>query len=207
MSSLVLSPTRCPASVADSGCKFSAANLRRMRVALALQCLFFLCATPIFACECGAPGHASKYVKNASVVFVGRVAFTNDDGTGTFRQKTLIGFEVQEAYKGVPSGVHDVWIDPGSCTTCYAEYRVGHRYLVFGYGGAVMPTDSAAMSTSEQCRSKPLPPQIDREHLPTIYEAPECAGTREITPETEHAVTRELRYLAKFRAKMQKKKT
>jgi hypothetical protein len=171
---------------------------------VAISFAVITCGASSFACECGPPGHASKYVKYASVVFVGKVAYTNDDGSGKFAQKTLVHFEVEEAYKGLQSGARDVWVNPGSCTSCYAEYQVGQRYLVFGYGGAQLPRDTAAMSASEQCKSKPLPPQIDPEHLPTVYGAPECSGTREITPETEHSVAPELRYLKKFRARQEK---
>jgi hypothetical protein len=58
---------------------------------------------------------------------------------GKFIQKTLVHFEVEEAFKGLGPEMHDVWVDPGSFTSCYAEYHVGERYLVFAYGGAVLP--------------------------------------------------------------------
>jgi len=175
------------------------ANRISQRFAVAL-CL----PVAVVACECGPPGHASKYVKYASVVFVGKVVYTNDDGSGQFTQRTLVHFEVEEAYKGLASGVRDVWIDPGSCTSCYAGYQVGQRYLVFGYGGGQLPRDTAAMSTSGSCKSKPLPHEIDPDHLPIVYGAPECSGTREITPETEHSVTPELRYLRKLRVRLER---
>jgi hypothetical protein len=166
---------------------------------LGVVLLPLVCCAALFGCECGPPGHASKYVKHASIVFVGKVLFTDDDGSGTFAQKTLVHFEVEEAYKGLERSVRDVWIDPGSCTTCYAEYAVGRRYLIFGYGGEQLPPDTHAMSASHQCKSKPLPSQIDLKNLPTVYAAPECSGTREITAETERSIAHELRYLKKFR--------
>jgi hypothetical protein len=159
------------------------------------------CCIPFFGCECGPPGHASRYLKGASTVFVGRVVFTNDDGSGQFTQKTLVHFEVEEAYKGVEADVHDVWIDPGSFTSCYAEYRVAERYLVFAYGGAFLPRDSPAMSVAQgESKAKHLPPGIDSKNPPKVYVAPECSGTRPITPETKRAVSRELEYLRKFKA-------
>ncbi len=168
--------------------------------------VFFLAyCIPFFGCECGPPGHASKYLKGASVVFLGRVAFTDDNGSGTFVQKTLVHFEVEEAYKGIEPHVHDVWIDPGSLTSCYAEYGLGKRYLVFAYGGAFLPKDSPAMSVvSGQSKPKPLPPGIDPNSPPRVYAAPECSGTRQITPETEHGVSRELEYLRKFKVRMER---
>ena len=79
-------------------------------------------------------------------MFVGKVDFTDDDGSGTFLQKTSVRFEVEESFKGLASDMRYVWIDPGSFTSCYAEYHIGKRYLVFAYGGGVMPPDTATMS-------------------------------------------------------------
>jgi hypothetical protein len=181
-------------------------NLQVMkRVLLVILCLYFSCNGSSFGCECGPPGHASAYVKEASLVFVGKVVFTDDDGSGQFIQHTLVHFEVAESFKGLKPEVHDVWIDPGSCTSCYAEYKVGERYLVFAYGGFLLPKDTAAMSTAnDQCRSKPLPAGIDPKSPPRIYLAPECSGTRQIVPGTESAVTREVTWLRNYRKKMEK---
>ena len=61
--------------------------------------------------ECGPPGPASRYIKDASIAFVGKVVFTDDDGSGKFIQKTLVHFEVEEAFKGLGPEMHDVWVD------------------------------------------------------------------------------------------------
>ena len=50
-------------------------------------------------------------------------------------------FSVEEAFKGLPPNTTEVWVDPGSFTSCYAEYTVGRRLLVFAYGGPAMPPD------------------------------------------------------------------
>jgi hypothetical protein len=81
------------------------------RSILAVLCSVVVIAVPSFGCDCGPPGHASQYVSEASIVFVGKVVFTNDDGSGTFIQKTLVHFEVEEAFKGLGSQMHDVWVD------------------------------------------------------------------------------------------------
>ena len=155
-----------------------------------------------FGCDCGAPGPTSEYIAHASVAFVGKVVFTNDDGSGKFNQHTLVRFEVEEAFKGLRPEVREVWIDPGSCTSCYAEYKVGDRYLVFAYGGAAFPKDTSAMSTtSKGCKSKPLPSTIDLKNPPKVYVAPECSGTRQIVPESESAVAREVSRLRNYRTK------
>jgi hypothetical protein len=167
---------------------------------LGTLCIFLACAIPSFSCECGPPGHASRNVKEASVAFVGKVVFTDDNGSGKFTQQTRVHFEVEEALKGLGPETHDVWVDPGSFTSCYAEYRLGDRYLVFAYGGAVLPKDSAAVSfASGQSKPKPLPRGIDPKNPPKIYSAPECSGTRQITSETKDAVSREVDYLRKYK--------
>ena len=155
----------------------------------------------VFACECGPAGPASQYVKQASLVFVGKVVFTNDDGSGQFIQHTLVHFEVEESFKGLDASVHDVWIDPGSWSSCYCEYKVGERYLVFAYGGSELPKDTAAMSTANGgCRTKTLPAGIDPKNPPKVYSAAECSGTSGIVAESEAAVAREVKWLRKNKA-------
>ena len=169
--------------------------------------LLLICFSPIssFGCECGPPGHASAYVKEASLVFVGKVVFTDDDGSGKFSQHTLVHFEVEESFKGLKSDVRDAWIDPGSCTSCYAEYKVGERYLVFAYGGSLLPKDTSAMSAaSNGCKVKPLPAAFDVKNPPKVYFAPECSGTRQIVRETESSVAKEVDWLRKYKAKAEK---
>lgn len=157
---------------------------------------------PAIACECGRAGPACAYVGRAKAVFVGKVEFTDDDGSGTYLQKTMVRFEVEDSFKGLASDVRYVWIDPGSFTSCYAEYHVGERYLVFAYGGGIMPPDTAAMSigASGQPKKKPLPPGIDPKNPPMVYSSPECSGTRQITQETERFVFPEIEYLRKYKA-------
>jgi hypothetical protein len=161
--------------------------------------LFFLpsCAAPSFACECGSPGHASRYISTADTVFVGKVLFTNDDGSGTDMQQTLVHFQVDEAFKGPGPETHDVWIDPGSFTGCYAEYRIGERYLVFGYGTRVRTDSSAVTFNQKKSRGKPkpVPPGVDPKSPPKAYLAPECAGTRE----AKDLSTQEIAYLRKWK--------
>jgi hypothetical protein len=50
-----------------------------------------------FGCFCGPPGPASEYVEGASIVFVGKAVFSDDDGSNKFTQKTLVRFQVEEA--------------------------------------------------------------------------------------------------------------
>jgi hypothetical protein len=158
-------------------------------------CLLFISNVPSFGCDCGPPDHASRYVNQASIVFVGKVMFTNDDRSGKFTQRTLVHFAVEEAFKGLAPGVQDVWIDPGSFTSCYAVHRLGERDLVFAYGGVLL---SGAV-LAEQSKPKPLPRGIDLKNPPKVYLAPECSGTREITSKTTNAVAPEIEYLRKLK--------
>lgn len=175
-----------------------------------LTALVLVCLSPraLFGCECGPKDfQAAPHVKFAAVVFIGTVVFTDDDGSGTFRQKTLVRFQVEEAFKGLNGEVREVWVDPGSFTTCYALYQPGEKWLIYGYGGGtIFPPDTAAMSVDQrQGQSKPLPPGIDANHPPVIYSAPECAGSLPIGGRYDDVVAQNLRYLRKYKAKMLKK--
>jgi hypothetical protein len=156
-------------------------------------------ASPSLACWCSLPGPASDYVKGASVVFVGKVLFNDDDGSGKFTQKTLVRFEVEESYKGLGPEIHDIWVDPGSFTSCYATYPVGKRYLVFGQDRGAPPPDTASITvvpTTKQSKPKPVPPGFDEKNPPKVYFAPECSGTRQVTSQTKS----EVEYLRKYKA-------
>jgi hypothetical protein len=156
-------------------------------------------------CDCPPPGPASEYINGASVVFLGKVVFTDDDGSGTFTQQTFVRFRVEEAYKGLGPQVHQVWIDPGSFTSCYAAYQVGERYLVFADAGARPPKDTLGMSTAPrgQSSTKPLPRGMDPKNLPAVYSAPECSGTRNMS-DTGSDISAEIAYLRKYKARILK---
>jgi hypothetical protein len=128
-------------------------------------------------------------------VFVGRVAFTDEDGTGSVQQKTLVHFQIEESFKGLASEIHDVWVDPGSFTDCYFKYSPGARYIVFAY--------ASQRKNSDAVSSKPPPVGIDRNNPPYVYWAPECSGTEAITSKTKGIVSREIAYLRKHKEELQ----
>ena len=164
--------------------------------------LLFVGVIRSFGCFCGPPSPASGYVEGASVVFVGKAVFNDDDGSRKFTQKTLVRFEVEEAYKGLGQQLHDVWVDPGSFTSCYATYRVGDRYLVFGYDKATSPRDTLSVSVARgQSNTKPVPPGFDLKNPPKVYWSPECSGTRQVTPEADKDIT----YLRKYKEQAREK--
>jgi hypothetical protein len=150
------------------------------------------------ACDCGPAGPACAYVGRAAVVFIGTVEFTDHDPSQGLRQSTHVRFKVEEAFKGVPADVRAIWIDPGSFTSCYAEYQIGERLLVFAYGGRTMPPDASMMSVVPgQSEPKPVPPEMNQRTL--VYSAPECSGTR-LADARDHGVGLDIEYLRQFRA-------
>lgn len=153
----------------------------------------------LWACECGPPGPACAYVPRAAAVFIGKVTFTDHNPSLGLRQRTFVKFEIEEVFKGLPSGTTSVWIDPGSFSSCYAEYSLGERLLVFAYGGRLMPPDTAAVSVVAPSESnpKPLPPGFDRNSSP-LYGAPECSGTRAIA-RGDSGIAADLAYLRQHR--------
>ena len=150
------------------------------------------------ACDCGPPSPACAYVGRASIVFAGTVKSTDHDSTMGLRQRTFVKFAVEEAFQGLPPGTHEIWLDPGSFTSCYAEYNVGQRLLVFGYGGVRMPPDTATMSiVPGQLKPKPLPEGMDPNTV--VYSAPECSGTRPINS-NDAGLNADLVYLRQLKA-------
>jgi Carboxypeptidase regulatory-like domain len=161
-----------------------------------------LLANSANACECSGPRAACTYVSYADAIFIGTVAYSNDDGSGTFRQITLLRFTVEESFKGLPDGAREVWIDPGSLTSCYADYHVGDRMLVFASKLRGMPFGASMMSVAPGGASipKPLPPGVDPKNPPTVYSAPECSGSRVIDSSNEKEIARDIEFLRRFKA-------
>jgi hypothetical protein len=62
--------------------------------------LLLIGATPSFGCWCGG-GSASDYTEAASIVFVGKALFSDDDGSRKFTQKTLVRFELKRLTKAL----------------------------------------------------------------------------------------------------------
>ncbi|MGA2273476.1 MAG: carboxypeptidase-like regulatory domain-containing protein [Bryobacteraceae bacterium] len=139
-------------------------------------------------------------MSRAAVVFIGTVAFTDHDPSMGFRQRTFVKFDVEEGFKGVSSGVREIWIDPGSFTSCYADYNFGQRLLVFGYGGRAMSADASTMSVVPgQAKQKPLPQEIVQKTPPVVYYAPECSGTHLLEVRDPGAVS-DVEYLRQYKA-------
>ena len=132
----------------------------------------------LWSCDCGL-SPACAYV-GADVIFLGRVTFTNHDNSVGLNQATLVRFDVEERFSGLAPDVRQVWVDPGSFTSCYAEYQPNGRYLVFATRGPEVPQSTAAMTIVSGRGSKPkqLPPEFYTAVPPPIYYSPECVGSR-----------------------------
>jgi len=132
----------------------------------------------VWPCDCPAPRPACAYI-GADAIFLGKVSFTNDDGSGTFTQATLVRFDVEESFKGISPDTKQVWVDPGSFTSCYENYRLGERYLIFAQSTGQIPGDSPLITVMQgKANTKPFPPGFDPVHPPRVYWAPECSGSR-----------------------------
>jgi hypothetical protein len=171
-----------------------------LRSFLGTSLFLLLAISHSFCCWC-VPGSPSTHVKAASIVFVGKAVFNDDDGSRKFTQKTLVRFEVEEAYKGL-GNVHEVWLDPGSFTSCYQTFHVGDRYLVFANDRGNSPPDTLSITVvpdNGKSKHKPVPPGFDLKNPPKVYWAPECVGTHWIVPETEKETGEEIDYLRKYK--------
>jgi len=169
---------------------------RRCAVLITGAALTF--AHPLRACDCVA-SPACFHVTWADVIFIGKVTYSNHYESGGWAQRTLIRFEVEETFKGLSTNDHEVWIDPGSFTSCYAEYPIGHRYLVFAssrwgfFNTAIMSIYKGPLGL------KPPPPGFDLSHPPKVYFAPECSGTQELSGRPDDIVASDLAYLRAWR--------
>lgn len=147
-----------------------------MRLLLGL----FVGILPVAACHCSPDsyGPPCALVAHRDIIFLGKVVFSDDDGSGTFLQATLIRFEVHEVFKGLPAKTKEVWIDPGSYTSCYATYEVNQQYLVFASDYSKRFESISAMTVAARRSRKPLPAGIDPSNPPRIYLSAICHGSR-----------------------------
>jgi hypothetical protein len=94
-------------------------------------------AWPALACECGSVEtfKACQIYQSTLVIFRGRVIDHNDNTRpGAISSPILYRFRVIEAYKGIPKGVEEVFIDPSSGGPCQRQYLPDRDYLIFTLG-------------------------------------------------------------------------
>jgi hypothetical protein len=144
----------------------------------------FALSVVLWPCTCG-PGTyapACESFFSAGAVFLGTVLDHNDDGSGRFTQWTAYLVRVDESFKGLDSSQQEVFIDPGSYSSCYRDYQVGKQYL-FVAGG---PAAFAAMSiVGERGTRKPFPVRWETKRNLKVYSAAGCSPTRDATRAVE----------------------
>jgi hypothetical protein len=115
------------------------------------------------------------------------------------RSATLVRFDVQEPFKGIAPGVQQIWVDPGSSLSCYQEYRLGERYLIFAVSKRQTPNDTAAMTGMRDGEDvvKSHPSRFDPRSLSRIYYASQCGGSR---PADYPSIDRDLAMLRAYGA-------
>ncbi len=91
----------------------------------------------LWGCSC-VPGAerrpACEAFFQAQTVFVGTVIDQNDNGSRQFDQPVAYLVRVDEAFRGLQEGEKEVFIDPGSFTSCLTRFQMGEQYLFYGYG-------------------------------------------------------------------------
>ena len=114
------------------------ASVSLVGLALLVGVIWFLGTPgPVYACKCVVPGTPSEELEKFSTVFAGRVvsvqhSFDPDAATVSPEDRTTVGFEVSEVWKGT---VHeDMYITTpptgGSCGFTFVE---GEQYIVYGH--------------------------------------------------------------------------
>ncbi|MFN7921446.1 MAG: carboxypeptidase-like regulatory domain-containing protein [Bryobacteraceae bacterium] len=143
------------------------------------RCVLYFAAWPVLACSCASyePVKACQIFHSAEVIFRGRAIDHNDDRSGRFDQVTLYRFRVIEAFKGVPPGVSEVFIDPGSGTSCYRGFEPERDHLVFT--GILLKGQTAAAFLSHSREPAPAAWKA-LGHLP-VYSVWGCNPTRTVS--------------------------
>jgi hypothetical protein len=121
--------------------------------------LLFACRLSL-GCSCGPQTPVCSRIDSIGVFFLGDVISSNDDGTGTYAQLTLEHFKVIEMFKGLPDDATEVWVNPGSMTSCYGTHQVGKRYLIAAFSVTISP-DLANRSVNYRGEKKSLPQGFD----------------------------------------------
>lgn len=149
-----------------------------------------LAAPPLWACSCASyePVQACEVVATTTVVFRGRVVDHNDDTGQGFVQWTLYRVRVLEAFKGVPAGVQEVFIDPGSYTSCYGGLPTDGELLVYASAPRTPRTfaqfyESVKGRPSRDGTIKPLPPAWAPLGGLPVFHSHFCLPSRRVSPD------------------------
>ena len=118
------------------------------------------------------------------MLFIGDIIESNDDHTGTFSQLALERVRVVKIFKGLPEGTQEVWVNPGSGTSCYGELPAGKRYLIDGADVGKLIPEIANQSRNYRGERKPLPAGFDPTSALVVSMAM-CGRSALATPENQ----------------------
>lgn len=151
-----------------------------------MRCIagFFFLAPVLAACSCADPRPACELFPSASAVFVGTVLDGNDNGSGRFIQQTAYLVRVDEPLRGLAPDQKEVFIDPGSFTSCYTHYDIGATYLFYVYVGG-MGNFMATTVIRDGEETKKLPPAWEAKRGLKVYLAAMCSGSKPLPQATE----------------------
>jgi hypothetical protein len=112
----------------------------------------------------------------AGAVFSGVVLDTNEDGRGGFSKSTLYLVRVEEGFRGLAPEQKEVFIDPGSFSSCYTYFAVGKKYLFYAWGSGRI---SAISLTGRKGEAVAFPAQWEAKKDLQVYSVPMCSGSKD----------------------------
>lgn len=108
-------------------------------------------------------------------VFVGTVLPGNDDEGWRFAERTLYLVRVEEAFRGLTPDQKEVFIDPGSYTSCLTEYKAGEKYLFYTEGSPMAMTLASGGNGQQSWPAG----WAEKRNL-KVYRAGMCSGSKEL---------------------------
>ena len=129
-----------------------------------------------WGCTCSAPLPPCELFGRSRAVFSGVVLDTNEDGRGGLSRSTFYLVRVEEGFRGLAPEQKEVFIDPGSFTSCYTYFEVGKKYLFYGWGLGGIASISFTGRRGEEVA---LPPQWQEKKDLKVYSVPMCSGSKE----------------------------
>ncbi len=136
---------------------------------------WLLAAGVAWGCTCSAPLPPCELFGRAGAVFSGVVLDTNEDGRGGFSKTTLYLVRVEEGFHGLAPEQKEVFVDPGSFTSCYTYFEVGKKYLFYAGPGAV----ASVSFTGRRGEAVAFPSQWQEKKDLKVYSVPMCSGSKD----------------------------
>ena len=136
---------------------------------------WLLAAGVVWGCTCSAPLPPCELFDRSRAVFSGVVLDTNEDGRGGFSKTTLYLVRVEEGFRGLAPEQKEVFVDPGSFTSCYTYFEVGKKYLFYAGPGAI----ASVSFTGRRGEAVAFPSQWQEKKDLKVYSVPMCSGSKD----------------------------